>query len=613
MCGVVRSRSFRPAGQKTDLSTYFPKRLYDFVVVGGGTAGLALAARLAERADLTVGVLEAGQYRPNDAIIDVPKNFGAAVGNTAYDWIYATVPQEHVGGRSIRHPRGKVLGGSSAINFEMFNRPASREFSAWASLNRGRGAWGWDDLIPYIKKSETYQPPRPEDEFPTELSRRGDAYHGLNGPVKASHNEWYSELLNPFVRVMNTLGVATNREPDSGDNIGIYNCPSSVDRAAGTRSYSAPAYFAPSANKTNLAILTGAYATKINFSQSVSLRRGKAVASSVTFSHGGNSFVVRARKEIILSGGVFNTPQLLELSGIGNASRLGALKIPSVVDLPGVGENLQDHVMVPMSFTLTDGHHTWDELRNNATFAGVAAAQYAASRDGILASTISALSFFPLQTILNSSAIDNLTAPLKYPPQSLSKLGKAQHAIQLAWLADERIPQLEVVMIPGFLPTGNVVAPGPGVSYLTISPVLQHPFSRGSVHITSPDATVKPAIDPQYLAVDFDKEVLLEGMNFVDKVASTSPLAEHIVASNDPPTAETLTKGLESLKHPVGTAAIAPRELGGVVTDALVVHGTANLRVVDASVFPLHVSAHAQSTTYAIAEKAADLIKSQYP
>ncbi|EJD49799.1 FAD-linked reductase, C-terminal domain-containing protein, partial [Auricularia subglabra TFB-10046 SS5] len=140
---------------------------------------------------------------------------------------------------------------------------------------------------------------------------------------------------------------------------------------------------------------------------------------------------------------------------------------------------------------------------------------------------------------------------------------------------------------------------------LTISPVLQHPFSRGSVHLTSADATVKPAIDPRYLIVDFatDKQVLHEGMNFVHKLASASPLAEHIAAFNDPPTIETLTKGLESLKHPVGTAAMAPRELGGVVSETLVVHGTANLRIVDASVFPLHVSAHAQSTTYAIAEK----------
>ncbi|EJD49800.1 hypothetical protein AURDEDRAFT_59232, partial [Auricularia subglabra TFB-10046 SS5] len=132
-------------------------------------------------------------------------------------------------------------------------------------------------------------------------------------------------------------------------------------------------YFAPNANKTNLAILTGAYATKINFSAASG--HGKAVASSVTFSHGGESFVVRARKEIILSGGVFNTPQLLELSGIGNSSHLSVLGIPSVVDLPGVGENLQDHIMVPMSFTLAEGHHTWDELRNNATFAVAAAAQ----------------------------------------------------------------------------------------------------------------------------------------------------------------------------------------------------------------------------------------------
>ncbi|KZW03649.1 alcohol oxidase [Exidia glandulosa HHB12029] len=640
----------------------FAATTYDFVVVGGGTAGLTVAARLAE-AHFTVGVLEAGQYRPNDPVIDVPKNFGTAVGNANYDWIYATVPQLNVNNRSIRHPRGKVLGGSSAINFEMFNRPAKQEYSAWSALNLGKGQWDWTGILPYLKKSETFTPPRPQDEFPTvSLNRRrsalpalvdeylkyardvlgesvvslvdfvsagfddaslvvdarDDPFHGFVGPVKASHNEWYSDVANPFIATMNSLGISTNDEPDSGNNIGIYNCPASVDRSAGVRSYAAPAYFAPNSASANLVVLTGAQATKVNFA---AIGTASVAAKSVNFLSGGTQYTVQARKEIILSGGVFNSPQVLELSGVGDKSRLQGFGIESILDLPGVGENLQDHAMVPLSFKLTDGHHTWDELRNNATFAAEAAAQYAATQNGILASTISVLSFFPLQTFLNQTAVEStvssLISDLTQSITSSSALRILQNVVQLVWLQNRRIPQLEIVMIPGFNPTGTVTVPTAGTSYLTVAAVLQHPFSRGSVHITSTDPVAKPAVDPNYLSVAFDKAVLLEGIKFIRKLASTEPLASHIASFNDPPASSTtdeqleqyLKLGLESLKHPVGTCAMAPREIGGVVSEQLLVHGTVNLRVVDASVFPLHISAHAQSTTYAIAEKAADTIK----
>ncbi|KIO29424.1 GMC oxidoreductase [Tulasnella calospora MUT 4182] len=645
---------------------------FDFVVVGGGTAGLAVAARLAEVGEWKIGVIEVGQYLPNDALINVPKNFGAAVGNANYDWLYATVAQTNLNGKVVRHPRGKVLGGSSAINFEMFNRPARGEFSGWSALNLGLGSWSWSGLLPYFKKSETYKPPRPEDVFPlasttrrrafqrrqntTEaadafftaadsalgptalnvddllaaasdgsdtVSKRDDAYHGSSGPVHASHNEWYSDLANPYILSMNSLGVATNFNPDSGENVGIYNCPASVDRDAGVRSYAAPAYYAPNAAKTNFLVLTGAQATKINWKSSDD--NGLAVAESVSFIVNGVSYSAQASKEVILSGGVFNTPQLLELSGVGNPSILNPLGITTKINLPGVGENLQDHAMIPLSFTIKPGYHTWDELRNNATFAAQAAAQYAATKNGILASNIGVLSFFPLQSFLPTSKIlsivSTLVSDLVSSTSSMSLLQIAQSVLQLAWLSNQSIPQVEVVMIPGFNPTGTVTVPAAGTSYMILSAALQHPFSRGTVHITSTDPLTKPAIDPKYLSNAFDKTVLLEAVKYIrNTIATSAPISNFIATFNDPPASSTtdtqyedyMKVALESLKHPVGTAAVAPKELGGVVSPQLLVHGSKNVRVVDASVFPMHISAHAQSTTYAIGEKAADIIKASW-
>ncbi|KAG8953354.1 hypothetical protein FRC00_006381, partial [Tulasnella sp. 408] len=468
---------------------------FDFIVVGGGTAGLAVAARLAEKEGWTVGVIEAGQYRPNDALIDVPKNFGAAVGNANYDWLYATVPQTNLNSKV-------VLGGSSAINFEMFNRPAKGEFSGWSALNLGLGSWSWNGLLPYFKKSETYK--HPQNTFPLApttrrrsfqrrqnvtdvadtfytaadsalgpttlnvddllaaasdgsdtVSKRDDAYHGSSGPVQASHNEWYSDLAVPYISTMTTLGFPQNLSPDSGDNVGIYNCPASVDRDAGVRSYAAPAYYAPNAAKTNFLVLTGAQATKINWKSSNV--DGLAVAESVSFVAGGVSYSAQSSKEVILSGGVFNTPQLLELSGVGNPSILDSFNITTKIDLPGVGENLQDHAMIPLSFTIKPDYHTWDELRNNSTFAAQAAAQYAATKNGILASNIGVLSFFPLQSFLTPSKIlsivSTLVSDLVSSTSSMSLLQIAQSVLQLAWLSNQSIPQVEVVMIPGFNPT----------------------------------------------------------------------------------------------------------------------------------------------------------------
>ncbi|PVF97235.1 alcohol oxidase [Serendipita vermifera] len=669
-----------PRGISTDPAS-FAATQFDFVVVGGGTAGLTVAARLAEKS-WKVGVIEAGQYRPNDPLIDVPKNFGAALGNANYDWVYLTTPQANANNRMIAQNRGKVLGGSSAINFEIFNRPASTEYSAWSALLSGKGGWLWDSLFPYFLKSQTLFSPLPEDAFPdpTPTRKRRDeateqgasipaafldsAVSALNdtvldvdtlldaagaadtlgtssttsdetatkrsildtradtsgtGPVKGSYNTWYSDVASPFIHTVLNTGVPLNDQPNFGNNIGIYNSARAVDPSTQTRSYAAPAYYAPNASKANLIVLTGAQATKINFGSS---QGGVYAATGVSFSYNGATYTVKASKEVILSGGVFNTPQLLELSGIGNRDILRNFGIQTLVDLPGVGENLQDHQMTPCSFILKPGHHTWDELRTNATFAAQAAAQYQSSKTGILTSTISTLTFVPLQSFISTSkfldVIGSLTSELLSNASSFSLMQWAQYVIQMGWLFNPTIPQVEFVFIPGFQPTPHSPTPAANTSYVLISPVIQHPFSRGSVHITTTDPLVKPAVDPNYLSSVFDRTVIVESIKYIRKLASTAPFSDVIQTFNDPPAssqsdddfAAYARDALQSLKHPIGTAALGPRALGGVVDQNYLVYGTKNLRVVDASIFPMQISAHPQTTVYAIAEKAADLIKS---
>jgi len=200
---------------------------------------------------------------------------------------------------------------------------------------------------------------------------------------------------------------------------------------------------------------------------------------------------------------------------------------------------------------------------------------------------------------------------------SFSLLQWAQYVIQLGWLYNPTIPQVEFVFIPGFQPTGNVVAPAANTSYVVISPVLQHPFSRGSVHISTTDPLVKPTVDPNYLSSVFDRTVLVESIKYIRTLASTAPFSDVILSANDPPASVTSDNdiaaytraALVSLKHPIGTCALAPRSLNGVVDTNLLVYGTKNLRVADASIFPMQISAHSQVTTYAIGEKAADIIK----
>ncbi|CAE7227869.1 unnamed protein product [Rhizoctonia solani] len=592
----------------------FSSQTFDYLIVGGGTAGLALAARLSEKPKVSVGVIEAGSYYEDDPLINTPSLAGQLQGNAKYDWLFKSAPQSHVNNRILPLPRGKALGGSSAINLMVFNRASKTEYDAWEKL--GSPQWNWNNLLPYMKRAErftgidpfraNYTHANPSDIFPSQ---------GTNGTIAASFNTWYSDVIGPYGEAAAKLGVPINFDPDSGDPFGLYNSGTAVNRTTGKRSYAANTYFAYNSGRRNFVVLTGAQATKLEFSNSASGKlNDKLIATGVSFVHNSTTYSVKVKKEVILSAGTFQTPQLLELSGIGNSTILRQNGVTPLVDLPGVGENLQDHLFLPSTYELKPGKTTFDILRNNATYAAAAQAQYATTHDGIYTSSVSIVSFLNLNYITTSEELSNMTAKLnqEIAVDKTTALQNAQYTIQKDWL-NKRVGHLEIVMYPGYFGSGT---PKANTSYISLLMATQHPFSRGHVHINSSDPLAAPQINPNYFSKSIDQETLVQALKFGLKISQSGPLATLVVARQDPPLETTSNDAyieyakanIRSIHHPIGTAALAPRAIGGVVDPSLKVYGTLNVRVVDASIIPIHIGTHLSRTVYGIAERAAAII-----
>ncbi|CAE7060958.1 unnamed protein product [Rhizoctonia solani] len=597
----------------------FASKAFDYVVVGGGTAGLTIAARLSENPKTTVGVIEAGEYLPEDPLINTPGSAFSIMGNAKYDWLFKSVPQVNVNNRVLDLPRGKILGGSSAINIMVFDRASKVEYDAWAKL--GNPGWDWDGLLPHMKDAERFTG---VDPFRVNYTNAGsnDIFpsQGTSGPVAGSYNNWYGDITVPFGKSMANLGIPTNFDPDSGNAFGTFNSATSINRTTGRRSYAATTYYAYNAHRPNLVVLTGAQATKINFKDTVSKNKTEnLLATGVSFVHKSQSYTVGAKKEVIISAGAFQSPHLLELSGIGNSTILQNYGIKTLIDLPGVGENYQDHVLVTTTYELKPGSSVknLDVLRNNATFAAAAAAQYNATHDGILSYSGSILSFINLDHMATPAEISDMTARLnrEITSEKITPLQRASYAIQKDWLK-QKVGLVEFIMSPGFAGAG---VPKANTSYMSLITAIQHPFSRGNIrkHINTSNPLATPQINPKYFSKSIDLETLALTVKFGQKLSKTEPLASMIVARQDPAPevtsntaiAEYIKANAGTIHHPIGTAALAPREIGGVVDVNLKVYGTANLRVVDASVIPLHIGTHIQRTVYGIAEKAAKIIK----
>ncbi|KAI0182221.1 hypothetical protein EV127DRAFT_73244 [Xylaria flabelliformis] len=601
-------------------TTDFLARKFDYLIVGGGTAGLVVAARLSENPALTVGVLEAGPVAVDIEAIDVPGLYGQALG-TDYDWNFETVPQRGLGGRTLAWPRGKVLGGTSALNFMTWNRASREDYDAWRDL--GNEGWGWDDLLPYFKKSESFHVPDERNQKINSLYYDDQAL-GKSGPVQIHYASEYSALHALWHETMKTLGVQTNKAHLSGSNIGAWTNLGSVDPITGTRSYSTTAYYIPNALRPNLLLLTEAHVTEIILEQD----DGEYAAKGVRFQRDGLPFSVSASREVIVSAGSVQSPQLLELSGIGDPDILSKAGVSVKVHNPNVGENLQDHIMAAMTFEVDPRLSSPDDLKEDKSKADLARQQFNSSRTGPLTILPNSICYLPFSYIMPSDELHAVVEAIS----SINPASDPRQSIRQRRLdpsSSAKIGQIEFIFDlgnwnPYFKPT-----PSPDRKYATCLQILQYPFSKGSIHIASGDASNKPMIDPQYYSGvhggPIDLSVMIHAARFAAyRISQTSPLAGIIRRRVFPPQSsldvedesfwrDWLTRTTITDWHPVGTCAMGGHKGmgsvgGGVVDHKLRVYGTKRLRVVDASVMPLQISAHLQATVYAIGEKGAAMI-----
>jgi choline dehydrogenase-like flavoprotein len=503
------------------------------------------------------------------------------------------VAQPSANNRTFSQNRGKVLGGSSALNLMTWDRTSIAELNAWEKL--GNKGWNWKNLYSAMLKVETFLP---SPEYGTEGV-------GKTGPIQTLINRIFPRHQSTWIPTLNNLGLPTNRESLNGKPIGVSTQLSNVSPKY-VRSY-APEYLKLA--KTNLVLELDTRVAKINFKGNTAI--------GVTLENG---TVINAREEVILSAGSFQTPGLLELSGIGNATILKKLDIPVVKDLPSVGENLQDHIRIQSSYQLKSEYPSFDVLKNT-TRAAVELALYNAGNVSLYDYTASGYAYFPWTTVSNDTAAKfrALVEGDKSLTSAVDKLKQSYFSPALS----ATVPHLEVIFSDGYTGLkGYPAATSPlfGIGTFALIGVVQHPLSKGNVHISSHNISDKPLINPNYLSHPYDLQAAANLAKFLRTIASSKPMSDVWTEEYEPGKAVQTDEDWKnyalanvlSIYHPIGTAALLPEKDGGVVDPELKVYGTKGLRVVDASIIPLLPSAHIQTLVYGIAEKAAEMIINQY-
>ena len=522
----------------------------DYIIVGAGSAGCVLANRLTANGKHSVLLLEAGP-RDTNPWIHIPLGYGRLFKEEAVNWMYQTEPEPGLNGRNVFQPRGKVLGGSSSINGLLYIRGQQQDYDRWRQ--QGNLGWGYDDVLPYFKRAE-------------DQARGGDEFHGVGGPLPVSDWRHADPLSAAFVDAAVQVGIPRNPDFNGAvqEGAGFFQ----TTTRGGRRASAAVAYLRPAKARPNLHVETSAMAERILFEG--------ARAAAVTYRAAGIPRSARARREILVSGGAYNSPQLLQLSGVGPADLLRSHGIDVVLDAPGVGHDLQDHLQVRIVMRCSQAI-TLNDIVNNPFRKVMTGLRYAAFRTGpltIAAGTSGA--FFRTNPRLASPDIQ-----IHFLPFSTDKMGEKLHSFS------------------GF----------------TASVCQLRPESRGSLRIRSADPAAPPEIRINYLASEVDRTANIEGLKILRKILRAPALAPYVVEEVDPGDKVTSDEALlaycrargTTIYHPTSTCRMGNDPLA-VVDQRLRVRGTDGLRVIDASVMPNLVSGNTNAPVIMIAEKASDMI-----
>ena len=523
---------------------------YDFVIVGAGSAGCVLANRLTASGQHRVLLLEAGP--PNRSPwLHIPLGYGKLFTDTRYNWCYQTEPQPECHGRNVIAPRGKTLGGSSSINGLIYIRGQAADFDHWRQL--GNAGWSHEDVLPYFRKAENNE-------------RGADENHGAGGPLCVSDVRDRHPLAQAFIDAAVECGYPRNDDFNGATQEGAGFYQNTMRN--GVRSSAAAAYLKPARRRGNLRIVSGALGSRILFDG----RR----ATGVEYRVGGETRTAQANVEVLVAGGAFNSPQLLQLSGLGPADLLRSHNIPVIADLPGVGDNLHDHYFARLILRCTEPITVNDAVRS-WRMGAEAVLRYALTRRGVLATP--AISAGCFVRALPSSATPDLQCSIAlYSAQTI----------------------------------GTALDPFPG---FVIHACILRPESRGHVRIKSADPAQPPAIHPNYLATPKDRDTMVEGVKVLRRIAAAPALRRYVAEEVDPgpqcagdeALLDFIRRRGSTVYHPVSTCRMGP-DANAVVDERLRVRGFSGLRVIDASIMPTVVSGNTNAATIMIAEKGADMV-----
>jgi len=544
---------------------------FDYIVVGGGSAGCLLANRLSRDPAMRVLLLEAGR-KDDYPWIHIPVGYLYCIGNPRTDWLYKTEPDAGLNGRSLRYPRGKTLGGCSSINGMIYMRGQARDFDGWATATGDEG-WSWQNCLPDFKAHEDHYRLDGGADPKTGGNSRFSDMHGHGGEWRIEKQRLKWDILESFAEAAVEAGIPRSDDFNSGDNEGVGYFE--VNQRSGWRWNTSKAFLRPAKNRPNLTIWTQSHVERLILETDGS---GRKRCAGVIVQRQGRSAEVRARREVILSAGAIGSPQILQLSGIGPAGLLKRHGIEIVHDLPGVGENLQDHLQIRAVFKVGNAK-TLNTLANSLFGKAMIGLEYVLKRSGPMSMSPSQLGAFTRSD--DSQAHANLEYHVQ--PLSLDAFGEPLHNV------------------PAF----------------TASVCNLNPTSVGSVRIRSDKAADAPAIAPNYLSTEEDRRIAAESLRQVRTIVSQPALAKYqpeewkpgLQFQSDEELARLAGDIANTIFHPVGTTKMGRDDDPMAVVDSrLRVRGIEGLRVVDAGVMPKITSGNTNAPTLMIAEKAAGWI-----